>query len=270
MKGVQGKLTNTGVQLVSLSVDPERDTPEVLSEYARKYGADNARWWFLTGPKDELVRLITRGFKLGLETTSSVDQQTGAELITHSDRLALVDRGNKVVGLFDSSDPESLKTLIAEAGRRDRIVPEWARRLPAVNATLNSACALLLLAGWGLIRTGNVRGHVVAMVLAVVTSALFLGSYLLYHYVSGSTPYRGVGPARMLYLTILLSHTLLATFGVVPLVAMTLTLAIRRQFDRHARIAKVTFPIWLYVSITGVVIYLMLYQLPVGNLSPGS
>jgi len=105
------------------------------------------------------------------------------------------------------------------------------------------------------------------MILAVVTSGLFLGSYLLYHALAGSTPFRGVGLIRVVYFTILLSHTLLATLGVVPLVALTLTRAVRRQFDRHARIAKVTFPIWLYVSLTGVVIYLMLYQLPVSSTS---
>ena len=85
-------------------------------------------------------------------------------------------------------------------------------------------------------------------------------------------PFRGVGPVRVAYFTILLSHTILATFGVVPLVALTLTRAIRSRFERHARIARVTFPIWLYVSITGVVIYVMLYQLPVSTattLAPG-
>lgn len=270
MKGIEAKLAGTGVQLVSISVDPDRDTPGVLADYARKYGADDGRWWFLTGPKEDLLRLITQGFKLGLTNSSEAAQHAGAEPITHSDRLALVDRGNKVVALFDSSDPRKIARLVAEAERRDRKTPTWARRLPAVNASLNSACALLLLVGWGLIRAGNVRGHVTTMVLAVVTSAFFLGFYLLYHYLSGSTPYRGVGPTRVVYFTILLSHTLLATFGVVPLVVLTLTRAIRRQFDRHARIAKVTFPIWLYVSITGVIIYLMLYQLPVVTLSPGS
>jgi protein SCO1/2 len=263
MKGLQGKLAGGGVQLVSISVDPDRDTPEALADYARKFGADPGRWWFLTGPKDDLKRLVTGGFKLGLETAGEDERRAGAEPITHSDRLALVDRGNKVVAFFDSNDAAKVAALVAEAGRCDRRAPAWVRRLPAINASLNSSCTLLLLLGWWLIRTGNVRGHATAMVLAVVNSALFLGCYLLYHYLSGSTPFRGVGPIRVVYFTILLSHTVLATFGVVPLVGLTLTRALRRQFDRHARIAKVTYPIWLYVSITGVVIYLLLYQLPV-------
>ena len=141
-------------------------------------------------------------------------------------------------------------------------MPAWVRRLPAVNATLNGTCALLLALGWVLIRAGNVRGHAATMIACVAVSALFLACYLVYHFQVGSVPFRGVGPVRLVYFTILLSHTLLATFGVVPLVALTLTRALRRRFDRHARIARVTFPIWMYVSVTGVVIYLMLYQLP--------
>jgi protein SCO1/2 len=263
MKGLQAKLAGTRVQLVSISVDPDRDTPGALTEYARTFGADADRWWFLTGAKDDLTRLITGGFKLGLSTATGAEPQAGAEPITHSDRLALVDRNNRIVAYFDSNDPAKIAALVAEAERRDRRAPAWVRRLPAINASLNSTCTLLLLLGWWMIRSGNVRGHATSMILAVVTSALFLGSYLLYHYEAGSTPFRGAGAIRVVYFTILLSHTILATVGVVPLVALTLTRAIRRQFDRHARIAKVTYPIWLYVSITGVIIYLLLYQLPV-------
>src|SRR3954452_21137126 len=101
------------------------------------------------------------------------------------------------------------------------------------------------------------------MTACVCVSALFLTCYLVYHARVGSVPFRGVGPVRLAYFTILLSHTLLATFGVVPLVALTLTRALRRRFDLHARVARLTFPIWMYVSVTGVVIYFMLYQLPV-------
>jgi protein SCO1/2 len=265
MKGLQSKLEGTGVQLVSISVDPDRDSPAVLADYARRFGADDDSWWFLTGDKDEIVRLVVRGFKLGLVTSSDADVDAGAEPITHSDRLALVDRGNVVVALYDSNDPAKLVALAADAGRRSRQgdVPAWARRLPAVNASLNGLCTVLLVVGWWLIRGGNVRGHAAAMIAAVATSAVFLACYLLYHALAGSKSFAHPGPIRVVYLTILLSHTLLATFGVVPLVAMTLTHAARRRFDRHARIARVTFPIWLYVSATGVVIYLLLYQLPV-------
>ncbi len=159
--------------------------------------------------------------------------------------------------------------------------------MPTVNASLNALCAVLLLAGWITIRhrpspssirlvvaasakfgslllnQPAVRGHVVCMLLAVATSALFLVSYLVYHYHAGSVSFRSGGSLRLVYFTILLSHTVLATFGVVPLVVLTLTRALRREFAKHGRIAQITYPIWLYVSVTGVVIYLMLYHLPV-------
>jgi uncharacterized membrane protein YozB (DUF420 family) len=257
---LQTKLAGTDVRLVSLSVDPERDTPEVLADFARKYAADPDRWWFLTGPKGELLPLIRERFKLGVEPSTAAEQEAGAEPILHSDRLALVDRGNKVVGYFDSSDPEAIRNLISQARQRD--IPGWIRRLPAVNALLNTACAVLLVLGLAMIRTGSVRGHAACMASCVVTSAVFLTCYLIYHFQVGSVPFRGVGPIRVVYFTILLSHTVLAIVT-VPLVALTLTRALRRRFDRHARIARLTFPIWLYVAITGVVIYGMLYQLPV-------
>jgi protein SCO1/2/putative membrane protein len=260
MKELQGKLRGTDVRLVSVSVDPDHDTPEVLTDYARKFDAEDDRWWFLTGPPAEVADLITRRFKLGLVEASPDEQAVGAEAITHSDRLVLVDRGNRVVGYFDSTDEAARKTLVAEA--RHRATPDWLRRLPAVNATLNGTCGVLLVMGWWLIRGGRVRAHAISMILAVLVSALFLTCYLVYHFQVGSVRFRGVGPIRLVYFAILLSHTILATFGVVPLVTLTLTRALQRQFDRHARIARVTFPIWLYVSVTGVVIYLMLYQLP--------
>ena len=102
-------------------------------------------------------------------------------------------------------------------------------------------------------------------VIGTSVSALFLTCYLVYHWEAGSVRYRGLGATRVAYFTILLSHTVLATCGVVPLVSLTLYRASRREFARHAQIAAVTFPIWLYVSITGVVIYLMLYQLPLAS-----
>jgi len=266
MKGLQGKFAGTDVKLVSVSVDPEHDTPAVLKDYASRFGADPDRWWFLTGPKDDVRSLITDRFKLSVEATSAADQEAGAEAFSHSERLALVDRG-KVVGYYHSTDPKEVEALVAEARRRDGpAAPAWAKRLPAVNAALNGTCAILLAFGWFLIRSGNWRGHAVVMTACVAVSALFLACYLVYHYEVGSVPFRGVGPVRLLYFTVLLSHTVLATFGVVPLVALTLLHAARRRFDRHARIARVTFPIWMYVSVTGVVIYVMLYQLPVSTL----
>jgi protein SCO1/2/putative membrane protein len=261
MKGLQQPLGDAGVKLVSLSVDPDYDTPEVLTRYADGLGADPARWWFLTGKQDEIVDLILHRFHLpvGRDEGAPTDPEAKAESVRHSPRLVLVDRGNVVVGFFDSDDPEAVKTLVAKATRK----ASWARKLPAVNATLNGTCALLLMLGWVLILTRRVRGHAACMISAVVVSAVFLGCYLVYHFQVGSVSFQGTGRSKVIYLSILLSHTLLATLGVVPLVALTLIRAIRKDFHRHASIARVTFPIWLYVSITGVVIYWMLYQMPV-------
>ncbi|MFO0910526.1 MAG: DUF420 domain-containing protein [Isosphaeraceae bacterium] len=261
MKGLQSRLAGTGVTLVSISVDPSHDTPEVLAAYARRFDADPARWWFLTGPPSDVVDLIRNRFRLPVQSTSEAEQQAGAEAVEHSDRLALVIHG-QIVGFFDSNDRSAVDSLIERARRHDRGVAPWAKSLPAVNAGLNASCALLLLLGWFCIRTGKTRAHMMAMIACVVVSALFLTCYLVYHYQVGSVAFKGVGAVRVVYFTVLLSHTVLATFGVVPLVAITLTRAIQRKFDRHARIAQLTFPIWMYVSITGVVIYVMLYQLP--------
>lgn len=267
MKGLQEKLADTPVQLVSLSVDPERDTPEVLDGYAKTFKADPDRWWFLTGPKAEVKSLIVDRFKLGLADASPEEQQAGAEAIAHSDRLALVAPGNKVVGFFDTTSRETLDALLAKAKALAPAPPKgpaWARQLPAVNASLNAVAGVLLVLGWTLIRRGRVQAHAVCMSCCVVVSSLFLVCYLVYHYeIGGGVPFKGVGWLRAVYFTILLSHVVLAA-AIVPLIALTLFRAYHRQFERHARIAKVTFPLWLYVSITGVIIYLMLYQLPQG------
>jgi putative membrane protein len=134
------------------------------------------------------------------------------------------------------------------------------RDLPALNASLNAASAALLAAGYVLIRRGRVQAHRAAMLAALASSALFLTSYLAYHAQVGSVRFPGRGPVRALYLAILVSHTILAV-AIVPLVAVTVTRALGRRFDRHRRIARITLPLWGYVSVTGVVVYWMLYRL---------
>ena len=132
--------------------------------------------------------------------------------------------------------------------------------LPTVNAVLNTTSAVLLIAGYRFIRRRRITAHQRCMLAACTTSALFLLSYVTYHYHIGSMPFRGQGWVRPLYFTILISHTILAVV-IVPLVLITLFRAWKKDFINHARIAKWTLPIWLYVSITGVVIYAMLYHL---------
>jgi uncharacterized membrane protein YozB (DUF420 family) len=131
---------------------------------------------------------------------------------------------------------------------------------PALNATLNGTSAVLIAIGRTLIRRGRVLAHRSCMIAAVVTSSLFLMSYLYYHWHVGSVRFQGQGWIRPVYFAILLSHTILAA-AVVPLVIVTLARALRERFDRHRKIARWTYPIWLYVSVTGVVIYVMLYHL---------
>ena len=132
--------------------------------------------------------------------------------------------------------------------------------LPALNATLNATSAVLLTTGWILIRRGRIAQHRAVMIAAVCTSILFLISYLIYHAQVGSVRFTKQGPIRAVYFTILLTHTVLAV-AIVPLVLVTLTRGLRARYERHRRIARWTMPIWLYVSVTGVIVYLMLYQM---------
>jgi len=132
--------------------------------------------------------------------------------------------------------------------------------LPALNAGLNALAAGLLLAGYGFIRAGRTAAHRATMLAATAVSVAFLISYLVYHAQAGSTRFQGSGAIRTLYFAILLSHTVLA--AIVPfLVGTSLWFALRGRFDRHKRVAAWTWPIWMYVSVTGVVIYWMLYKL---------
>ena len=224
------------------------------------------RWSFLTGPLDDVEDLIAR-FQLAARRTSTAEQAEGAESIAHSQRLALVDRGNRLVGYFSADDPEAIARLQVQARKLD---DRLAQVLPTVNAALNGSCAVLLLMGLTMIRSRRVRLHVACMVSALVVSALFLTSYLGYHFlvVDGvSVPFQGVGrPARLTYFSILLSHTVLAVVD-LPLIVTTLVLALRRRWHAHARLARVTFPIWLYVSITGVVVYWMLYRMDISGVT---
>lgn len=130
---------------------------------------------------------------------------------------------------------------------------------PAVNASLNATNAGLLLLGYGFIRAKRVRVHRVCMLLACAVSLAFFISYVLYHARVGTTRFPGQGWARSCYLAILLSHTVLAIV-IVPLVIRTVWLALQRRFETHRRLARLTLPLWLYVSVTGVIVYWMLYR----------
>jgi uncharacterized membrane protein YozB (DUF420 family) len=131
--------------------------------------------------------------------------------------------------------------------------------LPALNATLNATSAALLTTGWFFIKSGNVTAHRRCMISAFVTSSLFLISYVIYHAQSGSKPYPGTGLMRYVYFSILIPHVTLAAV-VLPMAIVTLGRGLRREDVRHRRLARWTLPIWLFVSVTGVIVYVMLYK----------
>jgi len=132
--------------------------------------------------------------------------------------------------------------------------------LPALNASLNALATVCLVTGWVLIRQKKREAHRLCMLTAFAVSTAFLASYLVYHFNVGSVPFQKQGPIRTVYLMILFTHIVLAIV-IVPLIFMTLSRALSARFDRHRRIARWTLPLWLYVSVTGVVVYVMLYQM---------
>ena len=132
--------------------------------------------------------------------------------------------------------------------------------LPAVNASLNALASVFLVIGYAFIRRGRQNAHRRCMLMALTTSALFLTSYVIYHANAGSVPFPGVGTIRIVYFAVLIPHVILAA-TVLPLALVTAARGLRGDYVRHVRIARWTLPLWLYVSITGVIVYLMLYQL---------
>jgi protein SCO1/2/putative membrane protein len=263
------------VRFVSFTVDPERDTPEVLREYAAAYDA-GPRWTFLTGDRDAIYDMSLNGFKLtavdqrsvesgadaaALATAPAVPREQFDHMIMHSTNFVLVDHAGAIRGYFNSIEPDRVDALqrAARVLARDVRVPPAVSMLPAVNATLNGAATLLLIFAFIAIRQRNIGLHATLMMAAVASSILFLASYVTYHAFAGSTRFTETGVIRGVYLFILLTHVVLAVV-IVPLVIMVLRHALGRRFDKHRRLARVTLPLWLYVSITGVVVYWMLYH----------
>lgn len=132
--------------------------------------------------------------------------------------------------------------------------------LPALNATLNATSFVLLTTGWFLIRSGRRQAHKRCMIAALVVSAAFLTSYVIYHLEVGSVPFQKTGWIRTLYFAVLIPHVILAA-AIVPMILITVSRALSNRFDKHKQIARITLPLWLYVSVTGVIVYLMLYQM---------
>lgn len=138
-------------------------------------------------------------------------------------------------------------------------MPEWVTYLPTVNASLNGLATVLLAIGYVLIRSGRVTAHKRTMLGAFAVSIVFLACYLVYHYYAGSKKFPGTGAVRIVYLSILVTHIILA--AAVPFLAsVTIYRGLTGQWEKHRRIARITWPIWMYVSVTGVIIYFMLYH----------
>ena len=131
--------------------------------------------------------------------------------------------------------------------------------LPAINATLNAISAILLVIGYALIRQRKIEQHRLAMIGAFAVSTLFLIGYVVYHSNVGSKPFTAQGPVRTVYFFVLITHIVLAAL-VPPMALITLVRGLRARYDKHAKLARWTLPIWLYVSVTGVIVYVMLYQ----------
>jgi putative membrane protein len=139
-------------------------------------------------------------------------------------------------------------------------VPAQYAIFPVIDAVMNGISTLLLLVGHSFIKSGRIAAHRAFMIAALISSSIFLASYLYFHYHVGSVHFQGRGWARPVYFTILISHFTLAAL-IVPLVILTLIRALREQFDKHRAIARWTYPLWLYVSVTGVIVYFMLYHI---------
>ncbi len=256
LAALQDKIPSDAL-MVSFSVDPEFDSPPVLDYYAKDHGAKSDRWLFLTGSPKGVSQLLANGFRLAFDAGDA--ENPGTTLI-HSTKFVIVDANGKIRRYVDGENPEDVRKipLAMKQLTLERDAP-WAVKLPLVNAGLNFTSAVLLLLGYQLIRARKVTGHRICMGGAFLVSIIFLISYVAYHHAAGSVGYGGEGWIRKVYFAILISHSLLAAL-IVPLASTTLYFAMKNNFDRHKKIARWTLPIWLYVSVTGVVIYAMLYR----------
>lgn len=244
------------VHFVGFSVRSSNDDVAALAQYAAAFDADQNGWSLLTGPEQEVHELVRNSFRQAVMPTPERGQ--GKEVV-HTFRFVLVDHRGQIRGYInDGRDGNQVAALV-----RQLQLQMQAKYLPTANAGLNLLCALLLVAGYLAIQRRCLTCHKVCMLSALAVSALFLACYLYYHFVvlDGSpTRFSGTGPIRLVYFAVLLSHTILAAL-VAPMALVSAGLGLRHRLKGHVWLARWTLPLWLYVSITGVVVYWMLYHL---------
>jgi protein SCO1/2/putative membrane protein len=264
------------IRLVTFTVDPDHDQPKELQVYARAFHADPDKWLFLTGSREQIYRLLREDFKVGVAAKQPPGETKRVE-IDHSTRLVVVDQNGHIRGYFEGlpSRDQQGKEYLAEFEESQKRLRQTVAALtrgpidfPLLNASLNAAAGVLLLLGFAAIRRRQIALHKACMLTALVVSATFLGCYLYYHLViqkGQPTHFSDRAPEAprwvgLTYLAILGSHTLLAAL-VAPLALYVTWQGLRGNLARHVRVARWTLPLWLYVSVTGVVVYWMLYRL---------
>ena len=237
---------DTNLRFVSITVNPENDLPKNLKAYLTLHQADT-RWSFLTGNREDIQKLAVESFKLG-------DMK---EIVFHSSMFVLVDRQGLIRGYYDGKDAERKRQLSLDILKlkREVVLP----LLPSINALLNGMAGLMLILGFMAIRRQEHKVHQRYMIAALCCSVLFLGFYLYYHFTTHLiTRYAGEGWIKAIYFFILGTHTPLAVM-IIPFILMAVWQALKGDFEKHKRITRWLYPAWLYVSLTGVLIYLMLY-----------
>lgn len=253
-------LEGTGVKTVAISIDPEHDTPTVLNEYASHFpGGDSEDWLFLRADEATTHDLIRQSFKLAIDRVEGADPGMA---ISHSSMICAIDGEGQVRGYYNGTTPEGTQ----QAVRRMRFLAGLSpvdSILPTLNAFLNGSAALFLVLGLLAIKAGQRERHGHLMRIAFAFSAAFLASYLYYHFVvipaqGGPVRYDGEGAAKTAYLILLLTHVLGAIVN-LPMVLRTFWLAHKERWEDHKWWAKRTLPLWLYVSVTGVAVYMILY-----------
>lgn len=304
------ELADVDVRFVTITVDPEYDTPEIMKEFSDTWKAQKDRWLFCTGEVDQVWKLIREGFKVAAWEHAGTKKLPGMEF-AHTDQLIHVDKDGVIQGRYTSSiayEVQDLKRVlqgkvetpvkyrpaskalldnIKQTVEKDTIadklsrLPVWATWLPPINASLNFFATVLLMTGFLAVKSGQFKVHKQLMLMAFGVSVVFLACYLtshwaLHHYTGlQGRPFNGTGTIKVVYFSILITHVILA--AIVPVLAI-ITIrnglkayphgttpeqfsALAEQRKRHHAWAKWTFPIWMYVSVTGVIIYFMLYHI---------